>query len=90
MKLTFKDIEEKGLLQLEITAKGITAHASEPFKGDNPIIKLFDVYNDLLNIYPMPENKDDFKTSVNLSKSEPSCAGVSILAGLSSSNSIGK
>ena len=61
-------VEEKGLLQLEITAKGITAHASEPFSGDNPIIKLFDIYNDLLNIYPMPKDKDDFKTSVNLSK----------------------
>lgn len=61
-------VEEKGLLQLEITAKGITSHASEPFNGDNPIIKLFDIYNDLLKIYPMPKDKDDFKTSVNLSK----------------------
>ena len=61
-------VEEKGLLQLEITAKGITAHASEPFSGDNPIIKLFDVYNNLLKIYPMPKDMNDFKTSVNLSK----------------------
>lgn len=61
-------VEEKGLLQLEIIAKGVSAHASEPFKGENPIIKLFDVYNDLLNIYPMPKDKDDFKTSINLSK----------------------
>lgn len=60
-------IEEKGLLQLELTATGTTAHASEPYKGDNAIIKLMNLYNDLLKIYPMPEN-EEFKTTINLSK----------------------
>jgi len=61
-------VEEKGLLQLELKMKGISAHASEPFSGSNAIIKLFDIYNKLLDIYPMPISKDDFKTSINLSK----------------------
>jgi len=60
-------IEEKGLLQLEITSTGTTAHASEPYKGDNAIIKLINFYNKLLEIYPMPTN-NEFKTTVNLSK----------------------
>lgn len=60
-------IEEKGLLQVELTATGTTAHASEPYKGDNAIIKLMNLYNDLLKIYPMPEN-EEFKTTINLSK----------------------
>ncbi len=61
-------IEEKGLLQIELKITGISAHASEPFSGENAIVKLFEVYNELLKIYPMPKSKEDFKTSVNLSK----------------------
>ena len=60
-------IEEKGLLQIELTAQGITAHASEPYKGENAILKLIDLYNKLIKIYPMP-TKDEFKTTINLSK----------------------
>ena len=61
-------VEEKGLLQLELKISGVSAHASEPFSGENAIVKLFDIYNKLLEIFPMPISKDDFKTSVNLSK----------------------
>ena len=60
-------VEEKGLLQLELTAYGTTAHASEPYKGDNAILKLINLYNELLKIYPMPEH-NEFKTTINLSK----------------------
>lgn len=61
-------IEEKGLLQLEITAYGITAHASEPYKGDNPLLKLIYLYENILDIYKMPKDENDFITSINLSK----------------------
>lgn len=61
-------VEEKGLLQLEITAYGITAHASEPYKGDNPLLKLIYLYENLLDIYKMPKNEKEFVTSINLSK----------------------
>lgn len=60
-------VEEKGLLQLELTAHGSTAHASEPYKGENAILKLITLYNKLTKIYPMPTN-NQFKTTINLSK----------------------
>lgn len=60
-------VEEKGLLQLELTSHGSTAHASEPYKGDNAILKLINFYNELIKIYPIGTEKD-FKTTVNLSK----------------------
>ena len=60
-------VEEKGLLQLELTAYGSTAHASEPMKGDNAILKLINFYNELIKIYPFGTEKD-FNTTVNLSK----------------------
>lgn len=61
-------VEEKGLLQLEITAYGVTAHASEPYKGNNPLLKLISLYENLLDIYRMPKDENEFVTSVNLSK----------------------
>lgn len=60
---------EKGLLQLEITTKGIKSHASEPYKGDNAIVKNINIYNKLLEKYKMPKN-GEFVTTVNLSKIE--------------------
>ena len=61
-------VEEKGLAQLEITAIGISAHGSEPFNGDNAIIKLINLYNDLISIYQLPKSKDDWRLSITLSK----------------------
>lgn len=61
-------IEEKGLLQLELTAHGVTAHASEPYKGENPILKLMSLYKSLIEIYKMPKDENDSITSINLSK----------------------
>lgn len=61
-------VEEKGLLQLELKMKGVTAHASEPYKGDNPILKLISIYEKLVSIYKMPNSEDEFLTSINLSK----------------------
>jgi len=61
-------VEEKGLLQVELTAHGVTAHASEPYKGNNPILMLISLYESLLEIYKMPKDEKEFITSVNLSK----------------------
>ena len=60
-------IEEKGVLQLEIKSVGISAHGSEPFNGDNAIIKLINLYNDLIKQYRVP-SRDEFKLSITLSK----------------------
>ncbi len=61
-------VEEKGLAQLEITATGVSAHGSEPFNGDNAILKLINLYNDLISIYSLPKSKDDWRLSITLSK----------------------
>lgn len=58
--------EEKGVLQLKIIAYGKSAHASKPYEGDNAIIKLFNVYNKLIEKYPQPISSNEYKTSVNL------------------------
>ena len=69
--LNFKLIvEEKGLLQIEIKTKGISAHSSEPFKGENAILKNINIYNELIKQIKQPIDDKDFKTSINLSKIE--------------------
>ena len=60
--------EEKGLIQLKLTANTISAHASAPFDGENAILKLLNVYNKLIKKYPLPVSEEDYKTSINLSK----------------------
>ncbi|MEG1048654.1 MAG: M20 family metallopeptidase [Bacilli bacterium] len=59
--------EEKGLLQLQITSKTKSAHASQPYNGDNAILELYRVYNEIIKLYPLPLNREDYKTSINLS-----------------------
>lgn len=60
-------VEEKGVLQVEITAYGLSAHGSEPYNGDNAIVKLLNLYETLISKYPIP-TKDEFKLSITLSK----------------------
>ncbi len=60
--------EEKGLLQFTIRSKGFAAHASEPYKGQNAILKNIDIYHKLLEKYKMPKDNDEFLTTVNLSR----------------------
>lgn len=60
--------EEKGLLQVKIKVKTVSAHSSQPFNGVNAITTLFDVYNKLIEKYPLPTSGEDYRTSINLSK----------------------
>lgn len=60
--------EEKGQLQIKLSVKTKTSHASQPYNGVNAIEVLYDCYSKLLEKYPMPLNGDDYKTSVTLSK----------------------
>ena len=60
-------VEEKGLLQLELTSTGVASHGSEPFNGDNAIVKLMNLYNSLIEMYPIPRN-NEFNLSITLSK----------------------
>ena len=59
--------EEKGLLQLELSIKTKSAHASQPFNGENAIVKLYEVDENLIKKYPLPKNSNEYQTSINLS-----------------------
>ncbi len=59
--------EEKGLLQLKIKVKGKPAHASQPYNGENAIVKAYNIYNELIKNHPLPTGDNDYKTSINLS-----------------------
>lgn len=59
--------EEKGLLQLELSIKTKSAHASQPFNGENAIVKLYEVYETLIKKYPLPKDSTEYQTSINLS-----------------------
>ncbi len=61
-------IEEKGLLQLKLTTKTKGSHAAEPFKSENAILKLINIYNELIKVYPLPKSNNEYLTSINLSK----------------------
>lgn len=62
--------EEKGVLQLKVIIPGKSSHASTPYNGDNAIIKAYELYNYLINIYKQPSSDKEFKTSINLAKIE--------------------
>lgn len=61
-------VEEKGQLQLELSTKTRAAHSSQLYDGENAIIKLMNVYEKIIEIYPLPKSDKEYITSVNLSK----------------------
>ena len=62
--------EEKGLLQIQIETKGIKAHASQPYNGENAILKNINIYKKIIKKYKQPKSDEEFKTTINLSKIE--------------------
>ena len=61
-------VEEKGQLQIELSVNTKTAHSAQLYNGENAISKLFNVYQKLIEIYPLPKSSNDYVTSINLSK----------------------
>ncbi|HCC07237.1 MAG TPA: hypothetical protein DEP72_03595 [Clostridiales bacterium] len=59
--------EGKGVLQLKIVSHGVSAHSSLLWEGENAILKLFNVYNELVKKY-CKNAETDFATTINLSK----------------------
>ncbi len=57
----------KGILQLDISAKGKTAHGAYPWRGDNAIWKMHKFLDDLRQKFPVPK-KEGWVTTLNLSK----------------------
>lgn len=60
--------EEKGLIQLKLSVKTKTCHASQPYNGVNAIETLYDCYTKILEKFPMPKNSEDYRTSITLTK----------------------
>jgi len=63
-------LRQKGFWQVKVNVEGESAHASMPWEGSNPLEKGFGLYEKLLSIFPSPINKDQWKTSIALTKVE--------------------
>ncbi len=64
---TFVD-SEKALLQIDIVANGVSAHASRPQDGHNAILNAIDIYTQLCTKYDLdPNAAANDKISINLS-----------------------
>jgi succinyl-diaminopimelate desuccinylase len=61
-------VEQKGILRLRITAKGVAAHSSRPWLGDNPFMHIYHAHDALLRAYPMPKSEDDWRVSIALTE----------------------
>ncbi len=59
-------IAEKGVFHFDVTAKGIPAHGSRPWQGENAIEKLISVYKKLSEKYPIPQDEERWDVSINL------------------------
>lgn len=59
-------VAEKGVLHFDVKAKGVPAHGSRPWLGENAIEKLFAVYQKLSEKFPTPQDEQRWGTSVNL------------------------
>ncbi len=59
---------EKGILHFKLVARGKEAHGARPWEGDNAIEKLIDAYTKLRSRFPNPQNKKEWKNSLNVGK----------------------
>ncbi|MBN1169315.1 M20/M25/M40 family metallo-hydrolase [Candidatus Woesebacteria bacterium] len=57
----------KGIIWVDITSKGKTAHGAYPWKGENAIFKMNVFLNTLYKSFPIPKD-EMWKTTVNVSK----------------------
>lgn len=58
--------QEKGVYQFEIRTKGINAHASMPEKGDNAIMKMVSIIENLDSKGKVPATKNEMTCAVNV------------------------
>ncbi len=60
--------DQKGLLHVKFTSKGHAAHGARPWRGDNAIEKLIQIFLKIKDKYPQPHDENDWRVSVNLGK----------------------
>lgn len=63
--------QSKGVMRLAISTKGVNAHASLPWEGDNAILKIKAFVDDVLHKYPIPD-EPEWVTTVNVARIETS------------------
>lgn len=59
----------KGIIWVKISTAGKSAHGAYPWEGENAIVKLNKLLNELFVLYPIPE-KESWKTTINLARIE--------------------
>lgn len=59
-------VAAKGVLWVEVEAKGKSAHGAYPWLGDNAVVKLMRFLEEVLQTFPVPEGDDKWKTTCNL------------------------
>lgn len=61
-------LRQKGFAQIRVTLPGKSAHASEPWKGDNPLLKIARLEEAIVEVFPIPSAKTTWRTSVVLTR----------------------
>lgn len=63
----FLKTEQKGVFMFKLIAKGKGDHSAYTWKGENAILKLFEVYKQIEKLFPHPTNsKDHWYSTINL------------------------
>lgn len=65
------NLQAKGIIQVKITSKGITAHSAYPWNGENALWKLIHILHTLEQQFPIP-HKEAWSTTINAAKIETS------------------
>lgn len=60
-------LNQKGILQVKVWEKGLSAHGARPFWGDNAVEKLLNVYSQLKKVFPNPK-KRVWRNTMNLGR----------------------
>lgn len=63
-------IKQKGILGINLIAKGKSAHGSKPWKGDNAIEKLMKAYLEIKKVFPKTTPKNRWKATLNLGRTK--------------------
>ena len=59
---------QKGVMKFSLIAKGLGAHSSRPWLGESAIEKIFEAYEALRRVFPMPKAESDWRPSITLTK----------------------
>ena len=59
----------KGIIWAKVYAKGKSSHGAYPWEGENAILNLQKILNELFKLYPLPE-KEAWRTTINLARVE--------------------